>query len=88
VVTAAEAVDALLSSLELDAAAQAKAAIARALASKLDEAGGQESGTIAMAISGIAKELRAVLDAILESQGDDDAFTAGLFAEVGNPAKS
>ena len=87
-VGATEAVEALLATLELDAAGQARAAIALALASKLDEAQGADSGTIAMAISGIAKELRAVLDAILESQGDDDEFTDSLFAALGDPAKS
>ena len=78
------ATDALLKTLELDAAGDARAAIARALAKKLDEAGESDSGTIAMATAGIAKELRAVVDSILEQTGEELDFVADLFATVGN----
>jgi hypothetical protein len=78
--TVYSAVNALLSGMELDPAGNARAAIARALARKLDEAGHQDSGTIAMAMSGIAKELRGTLDTILEGTGDSQTFLADLFA--------
>lgn len=78
------AVETLLKSLELNEEGNARAAIARALASKLDEAALSDSGTIAMATAGIAKELRAVLDEILAATGDDALFVHDLFAPVGN----
>ena len=80
------AVAKLLDGMELDDAGNANAAIARALAGKLDEARTQDSGTIAMAISGIAKELRATLEAILATSSETEEFIADLFAEVGNSA--
>lgn len=70
----------MLSSLTLDNAAEANAAIARALASKLDEAQASDSGAVAMAISGIAKELRAVIQEIRDSTGDREEFVTGLFS--------
>lgn len=74
----------LLGTLELDDAGEMRAAIARALASKLDDSVLDKSGPTAMATAGIAKELREVVDAILEATGDDGAFVADLFAEVGD----
>jgi hypothetical protein len=56
------------------------AAIARALASKLDAVQGDDSGAAAMAISGIAKELRAVIDEIRDSSGDRQEFVSDLFS--------
>ena len=82
--TVYSAVCKLLDGMELDDEGQASAAIARALAAKLDEAGQSDSGTIAMATAGIAKELRAVLDEILAATGDDALFVHDLFAPVGN----
>ena len=82
------AVAKLLASVELDDAGRARAAIATALAAKLDEAALSDSGTIAMATAGIAKELRATLDAILDDTGEAADFVAELFtvpSEVGNP---
>ena len=72
--------------MDLDEAAQTNAAIAIALAAKLDEAREQDSGTIAMAISGIAKELRATIEAILATSTETEEFIADLFAEVGHSA--
>lgn len=77
--TVMAAVERLLASLELDEAGEMNAAIARALAAKLDEARQSDSGAIAMAISGIAKELRAVVEAILEASSNTQEFVAGLF---------
>ena len=73
-----------LDTLDLDDEGRANAAIARALAAKLDEAGQSDSGTIAMAISGIAKELRATLDAIKADANETEAWVRDLFAPVGD----
>ena len=78
----------LLDGMELNDEGEANAAIARALASKLDEAGQSDSGTIAMAISGIAKELRATVEAILSDARETDAWITDLFTEVGNSANA
>lgn len=79
-----ESVEKLLASLDLDEAGRARAAIALALASKLDEASLSDSGTIAMATAGIAKELRAVIDATLAAGNPGDDFIADLFSPVGD----
>jgi len=86
--SAVAALEVLLASLELDEACEMNAAIARALAGKLDEARRDSNGAVAMAISGIAKELRAVVDSILEATANDDEFVADLFAPVGDAAES
>lgn len=78
------ALERLLKSVELDEAGDAKAAIARALATKLDQSAGSDSGPVAMATAGIARELREVIDAILEANEDDEGFVPDLFSEVGN----
>lgn len=80
------AIDSLLKSLTLDEAGEARAAIARTLARKLDDSAGDSTGPVAMAVAGIAKGLREVVDEILAATGEDDAFVAGLFAPVGDPA--
>lgn len=77
--------DKLLITLELDEAGDTKAAIARALAKKLDQASTDRTGAVAMAISGIAKELRDLIDALTEDTSARDAFVASLFTEVGDP---
>jgi hypothetical protein len=85
-VSVAPAVEHLLTTVTLDDGGAAKAEIARTLAYKLDQTAASESATSALAVAGIAKELREVLDAILEATGEVEEFVAGLFAEVGNPA--
>lgn len=70
----------LIATLTLDAAGETNAAIAYALALKLDEAQHSDSGAVAMAIGGIAKELRAVIDAICESASDRQEFVSDLFS--------
>lgn len=77
-------VQALLAEVELDTAGETRAAIAVALAQKLDDALISDSGAVAMAIAGISKELRSVLDSILEDTAADDQFVADLYAEVGD----
>ena len=86
--TVFSAVCKLLDGMELNDEGEANAAIARALAAKLDEAGQSDSGTIAMAISGIAKELRATVEAILSDARETDAWITDLFTEVGNSANA
>lgn len=49
------------------------------LAAKLDSSSNSEAGTIAMAVSGIAKELRATLDAITGNSDDAQEFGVRLF---------
>lgn len=76
----AKAVDALLAGETLDDAGEAKAAIARALAKQLDMVTGTELTTsMVMATAGIAKELREVVDAILETRTEDGEFIADIF---------
>lgn len=75
----AAAVDAFLATLDLDEAGKASAAIARTLAVKLDQARTDTTGAIAMATAGLAKELRSVLDAIIDASSDAGDFVAGLF---------
>lgn len=74
------AVDRWLKTLELDDDVSTRAAIARALATKLDESVAADSGPAAMAAAGIAKELRDVLDAIREATDTEASdFIADLF---------
>lgn len=78
-------VEALLANVELDPAGETRAEIAYALARQLDFASGSVSnGAMAMAVPAISKELRAVLDSILEGTTEDEEFIADLYAEVGN----
>jgi hypothetical protein len=81
-----QAVAALLATLELDEAGLVKAAIAQSLAAKLDEATAADYATAGLAVAPLAKELRDVIGAILEEQGDTQDFVAGLFSQVGDPA--
>jgi hypothetical protein len=77
----------MLATLELDEAGDAKAAIARALARKLDDAAGAQGGAVAMSVPGIARELREIVDAILDGASDSDGFVVDLFSKVGNTSK-
>ena len=74
------AVDRWLGSLELDDDLGARAAIARALAQKLDEAVSSELGPAALAAAGIARELRDTLDSIRDSTDTEATdFVADIF---------
>jgi hypothetical protein len=77
---AAEKVEALLGEIELEPAMGVNAAIARALAAKLDETREAESAAASMAIAGIAKELRAVIDEIRSATDDQSGFVTDLFS--------
>lgn len=79
-VSVTAAVQALLDGRELDAGGEAKAAIALALAAKLDEAAGSDSGAIAMAVAGISKELRATLADVMSDDDGGEGFVADLFS--------
>lgn len=74
------AVDAFLASLELSEAGDANAAIARALADRLDAAEG-DSGAATNAVAAVAKELRATLADIALSASDTADFVGALFDE-------
>jgi hypothetical protein len=76
------AVEALLADLELDKDGHARAAIALALAGKLDDAALSNSGAVAVAAPSIARELSNTLDALLASQANADDFVAGLFGRA------
>jgi hypothetical protein len=78
------AVETFLRTLDLDEMGDAKAAIARALALKLDKTQHSTVGIEAQAVASIAKELRAVLDEIRDATSDASEFAAGLFSEVGD----
>jgi len=62
----------------LDSAARARAAIARTLAVKLEQAESSTSGAVAAASAGIARELSATLDALSATQRVDDELLREL----------
>jgi hypothetical protein len=75
------AVEKLIAGLgELTPDAQAKAAIARVLAVRLLE-------SEPAAAAAVAKELRSVLDDILDAASEQDEFVRGLFAGVRDQAE-
>ena len=78
--SASDQLEAWLSQVELDEASEVNAAIARALAAKLDAVREDSSGAAAMAISGIAKELRAVIVDIRDASGERQEFLTDLFS--------
>jgi hypothetical protein len=82
------AVEDWLGTLELDELGSARAALARTLAMKLDQVLHVDSGQAAMAVPGISKELREVLDAIEEASDDSTEFVGNLFTAVGDSAQS
>jgi len=75
----AQAVEVLLSSTVLDEAGAAYASIARVLAAALDASKLSSSGSVAMALPGTAKELRGVIDSIVQRTAETDEFVADLF---------
>jgi hypothetical protein len=64
----------------LDTAGLARAAIARSLAIKLDQAETSESGAVAVASAGLARELSATLDALKATQAADDELLRELMS--------
>lgn len=77
--TVLQAVTTLLESLDLDATGEAHAAIAGALAERLDASSGANSGAQTAACAGIAKELRATIATLTAKVGDANDFVADLF---------
>lgn len=80
------AIGRLLDSTDLDDLGEVRATLARALARKLDEAVADSHATSAMAVPGISKELREVLEAIQEASDDAAEYVGGLFSSVGDSA--
>jgi hypothetical protein len=80
-VSVATAVDKLLGTLELDEVGEARAEIARALAQSLDSAARSASGAALVAGASCARELRAVLDEILDSMPSDDPLLDELLGK-------
>lgn len=78
-VTVLQAVEGLLGTIELDELGAARAALARALAEKVDQVLVSEGGQAAQALPAISKELREVLDAIREASDDSAEYVSGLF---------
>lgn len=78
--TVLAALEAYLSPLELDALGETQAALARSLAIKLTQALRLDSAQAAMALPGLARELREVLDQIQGASDDNQDFVSGLFA--------
>ena len=77
--TVTATVSTLLDTLKLDEEGQARAAIALALAGKLDDAADNVSGAVSVAVPGLARELSATLDVLMASQLDSSDFLAGIF---------
>lgn len=84
----ADALEKLLGTLDLDELGDTRAALARSLALKVDQVLYHDSPEAAKAMAGISKELREVLEAIQEASDDSADYVDGLFAPVGNSAKS
>jgi hypothetical protein len=68
----------MLADIELDKPGKARAAIALALAGKLDDAATSKSGAVAVAAAGLAKELRGVLDTLVDTGAEDDRRLAEI----------
>ena len=82
--SAVENLEALLATQELDAHGEFNATVARQLARKLDIAAASTKAMDAGAVSDIAKELRAVVDEIMDVSSDDKEWLANVFAPVGD----
>lgn len=87
-VSVSVAVERMLADLELDNVGEARAALVRALAGKLDQVRASDAAQAALAVPGISRELRELLDAIREATDDTQEFVSGLFTAVGDSAKS
>ena len=83
--SAEAAFEKFLQTVELDEALEARAAVGRALARRLDEADSTRlAGQAVVAIPAIAKELRAVIDDIQERTAGDDPFLDELGLGAGD----
>ena len=67
---------------ELDELGGLRAALAAALAGKLDQLRGADTAQAALAVPGISRELRELLGEIQGASDDTQEFVAGLFASV------
>jgi len=82
--SAVDNLEALLATQDLDPHGEFKATVARQLARKLDIAAASTKAMDAGAVSDIAKELRAVVDEIMDVSADDKEWLANVFAPVGD----
>lgn len=83
--SAADDLDVLLASQELDEHARFQAGVARRLAVRLDKVSLSDKAQDALAMPQIAKELRAVVAEIMGASQDDKEWLAGLLTKVGHP---
>lgn len=74
-----ESVNALLEPLKPEPHGAVNAAIARSLAEQMDSMSGTENGSVISAIAGISKELRSVLDALMDNDDAAKEFLDGIF---------
>lgn len=77
--TVLESVNALLDPMTLELQGEVNASIARKLAEQMDSIGNSDNGSIISAISGISKELRSVLDALMDNDDTAKEFLDGIF---------
>lgn len=83
--SAADDLEALIASQELDEQGRFQAGVARRLAQRLDKIAVSDKAQDALAMPQIAKELRAVVADIMGTSQDDREWLAGLLAPVRNP---
>lgn len=74
-----ESVEALLAPMNLEPQGEVNASIARALAEQMDAISGSTTAGMVAAIPGIAKELRSVLDALMDNDDAAKEFLDGIF---------
>ncbi len=68
-----KAVKALIATLTLDELGEARAAVAVALAERIDNTSGAVTGAAAMAASGLSRELQVTLEAIMVPANAEEA---------------
>jgi hypothetical protein len=78
------AVSALVDSLgELDPAALARAEVAKSLALKVDQAASAKTGSMALAVSSLSRELSRAIDSLVDPSKDQSA--AELISAIFQP---
>lgn len=85
--SAADDLEALLATQQLDERQRFDAGVARRLAVRLDKVSLSDKAQDAMAMPQIAKELRAVVAAIMDVSQDDKQWLADLSTPLGDTAE-